>query len=87
MNIILKITFFISLFYFSSLITKLSLANIVVIAYENFSNKDLNLNILNEHIEILNNKKYYVLTTNNIIDATISSKKIYNMFLEYLDNQ
>jgi hypothetical protein len=66
------------LFYFSNLITKLSLANIVVIAYENFSNKDLNLNILNEHIEILNNKKYYVLTTNNIIDAAISSKILPN---------
>ena len=78
MNIILKITFFISLFYFSSLITKLSLANIVVISYESFSNKDLNLNILNEHIKILNNKKYYVLTTNNIIDAAISSKILPN---------
>jgi len=78
MNIIVKITFFISLFYFSSLITKLSLANIVVISYESFSNKDLNLNILNEHIKILNNKKYYVLTTNNIIDAAISSKILPN---------
>jgi hypothetical protein len=78
MNIILKITFFIFLFYFSSLITKLCLANIVVISYENFSNKDLNFSMLNEHIKILNNKKYYVLTTNNIIDAAISSKILPN---------
>jgi len=74
MSIILKITFFISLFYFSNFITKLSLANIVVIAYERFANKDLNLNILNEHIKLLNNKKYYVMATSNIIDVAASSK-------------
>jgi hypothetical protein len=78
MNIILKIIFFISLFYFSCLITKLSLANIVVISYENFSNKNLNLNTLNDHIKILKNKKYYVLTTNTIIDAAVSSKILPN---------
>jgi hypothetical protein len=48
-------------------------ANIVVIAYDTFSGKDFNLDIIDKHIKILNNKKYYVFSTSNIIEATLSS--------------
>jgi hypothetical protein len=58
--------------YLSSFITKITQANIVVIAYDNFSSEDLNLDIIDKHIKILNNKKYYVLTTNSIISAALS---------------
>ena len=74
MNLILRIISFTTLFYLSNFITKITQADIVVIAYENFSTKDLNLDIIDEHIKLLNNEKYYVLTTNNIIDAALTSK-------------
>jgi len=78
MNDIFKIMFFITFISFSNFILKVSLANIVVIAYDNFSDKDLSLDIINEHINLLNNKKYFLLTTNNIIDAKFSSKILPN---------
>ena len=74
MNLILRIISFTTLFYLSNFITKITQADIVVIAYENFSTKDLNLDIIDEHIKLLHNEKYYVLTTNNIIDAALTSK-------------
>jgi len=60
MSLIFKIISFTTFLYLSSFITKITQANIVVIAYDNFSSKDLNLDIIDKHIKILNNKKYYV---------------------------
>jgi len=76
MNFLLKTISLIIIIYFSNFITKITQANIVVIAYDNFSNQDFNLDIIDEHIKVLNNKKYYVLTTNNIIDAVLYSKSL-----------
>jgi hypothetical protein len=73
MSLIFKIISFTTFLYLSSFITKITQANIVVIAYDNFSSKDLNLDIIDKHIKILNNKKYYVLTTNNIMGDALSS--------------
>ena len=58
--------------YLSSFITKITQANIVVLAYDNLSREDLNLDMIQKHIKILNNKKYYVHTTNSIISAALS---------------
>ena len=74
MSLIFKIISFITFLYLSSFITKITQADIVVIAYDNLSSKDLN--IIDKHIKLLNNKKYYVLATNNIIDAALSSSTL-----------
>ena len=73
MHLIFKIISFTAFLYLSSFITKITHANIVVIAYDTLSNKNLNLAIIAKHIKILNDNKYYVLTTNNIIGAALSS--------------
>ena len=73
MHLIFKIISFATFLYLSSFITKMPQANIVVIAYDTFAGKDFNLDIIDKHIKILNNKKYYVFSTSNIIEATLSS--------------
>ena len=76
MNLIIKTIYFITYFFLSIFFTKVALADIVVVAYDNFSNKDLV--IIDKHIKLLKNKKYYVLSTNNIIDAASCSKILPN---------
>ena len=67
-NLIFKITFFFTFLIISSFYTKVSSANIVVISYESFNNKDFNIKTINEHIKILTSKKYFIYSTNNIED-------------------
>ena len=78
MNFILKITFCITLLYISNFITKVSLGNIVVISYENTTNEEFNIDMFKEHITILKQDKYYILSTNNIINAMLSTKILPN---------
>ena len=42
-SLIFKITFFFTFFLISNIYTKVTLANIVVISYENFNNKGFNI--------------------------------------------
>jgi len=78
MNFILKITFFITFLYISNFITKVSLGNIVVISYENTTNEKFDIGMFKEHIKILKQDKYYILSTNNIINAMLSTKILPN---------
>ena len=75
MSLLVKAIYLITCFYLSNFIIKAAQADIVVVAYDNFSNKGFDLEVIDKHIKLLNNKKYYVLSTNTIIDA-ISSTKI-----------
>ena len=67
-SLIFKITFFFTFFFISNLYTKVTLANIVVISYESFNNKDFNIKTINDHINILTKNKYFIFSTNNIIN-------------------
>ena len=78
MNLIFKTIYFFTFFYLSNFIIKATLADIVVVSYDNFSIKDLNLSVIEKHIKLLNNKKYYVLSTSSIIDVSSSSKILPN---------
>ena len=78
MSLFLKTIYFITCFYLSSFIIKVALADIVVVAYDNFSSKDFDLEVIDKHIKLLKNKKYYILSTNNIIDAVSSTKILPN---------
>ena len=75
-NLIFKITFFFTFFIISNLYTKVSLANIVVISYESFNNKDFNIKTINDHIKILTSKKYFIYSTNNIVNLLNNSESL-----------
>lgn len=75
MSLLVKAIYLITCFYLSNFIIKIAQADIVVVAYDNFSNKGFDLEVIDKHIKLLNNNKYYVLSTKTIIDA-ISSAKI-----------
>ena len=75
-SLIFKITFFFTFFFISNLYTKVTLANIVVISYESFNNKDFNIKTINDHIHILTKKKYFIFSTNNIINLLNNSESL-----------
>ena len=75
-NLIFKITFFFTFLIISSLYTKVSSANIVVISYESFNNKDFNIKTINDHIKILTSKKYFIYSTNNIVNLLNNSESL-----------
>ena len=78
MNLVLKIISFTTFFFLSNFITKIAQADIVVIAYDNFSSESFNLEIIDKHIKLLIDKKYYVLTTSSIIEAAAVSQVLPN---------
>lgn len=75
-SLIFKITFFFTFFFISNLYTKVTLANIVVISYESFNNKDFNIKTINDHINILTKNKYFIFSTNNIINLLNNSESL-----------
>ena len=75
-NLIFKITFFFTFLIISSFYTKVSSANIVVISYESFNNKDFNIKTINSHINILTKKKYFIFSTNNIANLLNNSESL-----------
>ena len=75
-NLIFKITFFFTFFIISNLYTKVSLANIVVISYESFNNKEFTIKTINDHINILTKEKYFIFSTNNIVNLLNNSESL-----------
>ncbi|MDG2001363.1 MAG: hypothetical protein P8J46_06225 [Alphaproteobacteria bacterium] len=75
-SLIFKITFFFTFFFISNLYSKVTLANIVVISYESFNNKDFNIKTINDHIYILTKKKYFIFSTNNIVNLINNSESL-----------
>ena len=75
-NVILKLTVFILFFFINSLYIKVSFANIVVISYDNFSEENFNLYSIENHINILTKKKYFVTPISNIINLLDNSKAL-----------
>ena len=75
-SLIFKITFFFTFFFISNLYTKVTLANIVVISYESFNNKDFNIKTINDHIDILTKNKYFIFSTNNIVNLLNNSESL-----------
>ena len=75
-SLIFKITFFFTFFLISNIYTKVTLANIVVISYESFNNKDFNIKTINDHINILTKNKYFIFSTNNIINLLNNSESL-----------
>ena len=75
MSLLVKAIYLITCFYLSNFIIKVAQADIVVVAYDNFSNKGFDLEVIDKHIKLLNNNKYYVLSTKNYYRCHFFRKK------------